>query len=88
MACGTPVVGVKEAGIRETICDGEGGYLVDRNPEAFASKLAPLLTNDELHSEQAQRGREYVMREWSWNASIRQIEQHLYDVVETAASRL
>ena len=33
MACGTPVVGVKEGGLRESIIDGHNGLLIDRDPK-------------------------------------------------------
>src|SRR3990167_3028834 len=33
MACGAPVIGVREAGIRESVIDGTTGILVDRNSD-------------------------------------------------------
>jgi len=77
MACSTPVIGVKEAGVRETICDGEGGYLVDRDPQAFAAAISKLLADDRLRNEQGQRGREYVLRNWAWEHSIDRLDQEL-----------
>lgn len=80
MACGTPVVGVKEGGVRETIVDGQGGYLTSRDPGEVASKLSLLLSNRTLFEQQSQRGRQYVLQNWSWEKSISQFESHLHQV--------
>ena len=46
MACGTPVVGIREAGVRETVRHAETGFLVDRDPEQFAAAVLALLDDD------------------------------------------
>lgn len=78
MACQVPVVGVKEAGVRETV--REGGYLVDRNIDAFAEKIALLLSSDELRMELGRRGREYVKREWTWGCFMERLEAALTNI--------
>jgi glycosyltransferase involved in cell wall biosynthesis len=37
MACGTPVVARRRGSMREIVCDGENGYLVDTTDEAVAA---------------------------------------------------
>ena len=39
MACGTPVVGVKNTSIGEFVINGKNGYLAENNAEDFASKI-------------------------------------------------
>lgn len=75
MACGVPVVGVREAGVRETV--REGGYLVDRDIDAFSEKLALLLSNDNLRQQLGVRGREYVIQEWSWSSFMQRLETRM-----------
>ena len=44
MACGTPVVAVREGGFRETIRHGLDGLLVDRDARALAAAMTEILT--------------------------------------------
>lgn len=81
MACGTPVVGVREAGVRETICDGNGGYLVDRDEDEFAEKLGLLLTDESLRMRQGRLGREYVLQNWTWAKSVGNVARRLSEAL-------
>lgn len=77
LACGTPVVGVSEGGVRETIRNGETGLLTDRHPEQFAAAVEKLLAVPELATELGQRGRRCVQDHWSWDDTVNQLETHL-----------
>ncbi len=44
LACGTPVVAVREGGFRETIRHGVDGLLVDRDPRSLAVAMTEILT--------------------------------------------
>lgn len=49
MACGTAVIGSNVGGIKFTVKDGETGFLVPpHNPEALASKITILISNEKL----------------------------------------
>jgi glycosyltransferase involved in cell wall biosynthesis len=65
MACGTPVVAVKEGGFRETVADGVVGRLVDRDTEEFGEAIAGLLTDDVLRAAMAANCRSYVEERWT-----------------------
>jgi glycosyltransferase involved in cell wall biosynthesis len=80
MACGTPVVGVREAGVCETILHGETGLLVERDPIKFAAAVSTLLEDRKLWVRYGRQGRSYVEREWSWESSTRELEAHLTSV--------
>lgn len=77
MACGTPVVGVAEGGVRETIRHGETGLLTDRDPEQFALAVQKLLSNPELALEYGNNGRQFILRNWTWSRSVSTLESHL-----------
>lgn len=44
-ACGTPVVATNVGGLKRIVRDGETGYLVPRQPAAFAAALSRLLAD-------------------------------------------
>jgi glycosyltransferase involved in cell wall biosynthesis len=77
MACGTPVVGVAEGGVRESVADGEGGRLVQRDRKRFAEAIAGLLQEPSTLAEYGRTAREYVMKRWTWEASVLCLEQYL-----------
>lgn len=77
MACGTPVVGVNEAGVRESVTDGVTGFLTERDPEIWASSLNKLLSNPALANELGQNGLHQVKISWTWDASLIQLEREL-----------
>jgi len=78
MACGTPVVGVREGGVAETVQHGETGLLVERRPEALAQALQRLLDNRPLARRLGEQGRQHVCEMWGWSRAVDLLEQHLY----------
>lgn len=74
MACGTPVVAIREAGFRETVLDRETGYLVDPEPEAIAEAIAALERDAGLVARLGRAGREHVMRNWGWDKGGRALD--------------
>ena len=87
MACGTPVVGVREGGIAETILDGETGFLVDRDPCAFGKAVEIICAEPDLASRLGTKGRNHVEAEWTWNHRIKLLEKHLVETAGTASAR-
>jgi len=83
MACGTPIVGVREGGLQETIIHERTGLLVERDCEQFARAVQHLLSNSTLASEYGRNGREHVLRNWTWDQAVTTLESHL-----TACARM
>ena len=77
MACGTPVVGVREGGVRETIEHEHTGLLVDRDPTQFAQAMKRLLQDANIRDRYGRQGRESVAQRWRWDASVAQLERML-----------
>ena len=86
MACGTPVVAVREGGVRESVADGRTGFLVDRDPALFAAAVQTLLEDRALAAQLGRQAREYVTEKWTWERAVQEIEAHLFDVLDRKAS--
>ena len=70
MACGTPVIGVREAGVREAVVDGVTGILVDRNIDDVGKAIARLIHSEELRDRLGLQAIEYIRREWVWTRTL------------------
>jgi glycosyltransferase involved in cell wall biosynthesis len=79
LACGTPVVALREAGYRETINHGASGYLVDKSPAAIADGVRRVFRGE--LGQRSQALRESVLARWTWSTSV---ERQL-DVLEATA---
>lgn len=77
LACGTPVVGVAEGGVRETVANRETGYLTNRNPSEFAAAIEEILANPHQAQQMGKAGRERVLEHWNWERSMNQLMSHL-----------
>lgn len=84
MACGTPVIGVREGGIRESVVDGQAGLLINRDPDEIAGAIRTLLEQPELRIRMGAEAAAYVRREWSWRGSVDRYES---EVLKVLASR-
>ena len=70
MACGTPVIGAREGGVRESVLDGVTGILVDRNIDDVGEAIERLIHSQELRDRLSQQAVEYVRREWVWGRTL------------------
>lgn len=77
MACGTPVVGVREAGVRETVIHGVTGVLTERDPHAFAAAVSEVLAEPAWAYQLGQNGLRHVQQAWTWEAALDQLEKNL-----------
>ena len=77
MACGTPVVAVKEGGVRESVVPNETGFLTDRDEEAFAAALGELLQNHRLREQMGAKGVEVVRGFWTLEQAGARLASHL-----------
>jgi glycosyltransferase involved in cell wall biosynthesis len=80
MACGTPVVGVREGGIPESVVDGHTGLLVERDARAFAQAIEKLLMDKRLTAQLGQQARQYIVEKWTWDKAVQSLETHLQNV--------
>ncbi len=75
MACGIPVVAGDVGGVADLLGDSERGLLVPHDDsDAFADALARLLQDATLAQQCAQRGREFVRRQYAVERLVRDID--------------
>jgi glycosyltransferase involved in cell wall biosynthesis len=79
MACGKPVVGVREGGVKETVVNDYTGLLIDRDPQQFGRAIQTLLENPSLVALYGKNGRTHVLENWSWEKSVADLEKHLLE---------
>ncbi len=77
MGCGTPVVAVKEGGVRETIINGETGLCSDRDEDLFAEAVTKLLSNDEKRHQMSQNAIKLVNDFWNIDDAAKRLLYHL-----------
>ncbi len=82
MACGTPVVGVKEAGLRESIVDQYNGLLTDRDPQKFSTAIEKLLSDDALWQSLHDNCRQSVFDRFTWEKSTKQLLQYSKELIK------
>lgn len=87
MACGTPVVGVREGGIRETVLHGITGLLVERDTSQFAAAIQQLLANPAQAEELGRQGRLNAADRWSWDTCVARVETFLETVAAETGRR-
>jgi glycosyltransferase involved in cell wall biosynthesis len=75
MACGTPVLAIKEGGFMETVRDGETGFLLDRDESLWARKIEACLADPAAMKEMGEAGRAEVLRRWTWGPFIERLEK-------------
>jgi phosphatidylinositol alpha-1,6-mannosyltransferase len=73
-ACGLPVVVGDSGGAPETVLDGDTGFVVPpEDVREIADRLVELLTDRELARTMGERGRDRVVRRWTWQRAGEQL---------------
>lgn len=84
MACGTPVLGVKEGGVRETVVEGVSGWLAERDEALYAARLQDLLARPEAVAALADSSVAHVRAQWTWEHSVEHLLRLFAEVVPNA----
>jgi Glycosyltransferase len=77
MSCGTPVVAVKEGGVRETVVHNETGLLIDRDEKLFAHAITALLMNPEKRCEMSKKAVKTIQNFWTIEHAGNRLLNHL-----------
>lgn len=80
-ACGTPTVASDSPGLRDSVVDGQTGFLVRHGEvEALANVLARLLTQPSLRAKLGEQAHEFAVR-FDWDRAAADTESHLRGVL-------
>jgi glycosyltransferase involved in cell wall biosynthesis len=80
-ACGTPVIAANSPGIRESVVDGETGFLVAQNDAgAMAAAMRGIVESPEIVEVLGAAGRRFA-ETFTWDRSARETLAHLEEVV-------
>lgn len=79
MACSTPVIGVQEGGVQESVIHERTGLLVTREAQLLGKAIQYLLADPDLVEIYGQNGREHVLKNWTWEKSVSILSSHLAD---------
>jgi glycosyltransferase involved in cell wall biosynthesis len=77
MSCGTPVVAVKEGGVRETVIHEKTGLHTERDESLFAEAILELLTNVEKRNQMSKNGIKSVNGYWTLNHAGDRLSWHI-----------
>lgn len=81
MACGTPVISSNSGGPRETVIEGETGFLFQPDSEVdLANKIQLLWNNDDLLNQMSHSARKRVEENFSWDVTV----DSLYNILSHA----
>jgi glycosyltransferase involved in cell wall biosynthesis len=83
-ACGTPVVGIAEGGIRESIDHGNNGLLVEGGDlVALGQAISRYVSDLDLAREDGLRGRNHVLDHWRVESAVDRLEMHLNEALQS-----
>lgn len=88
MSCGTPIVGVAEGGVRETVVHAKTGFLADRNASDYGRAIGTLLGDPVLADRMGHAGRQHVLSNWTWEQAAAALETHLMELLAQASPEM
>lgn len=82
MSCGTPVVGVKEGGVRESVKHDHTGMLTERDEESFSKEITNLLLDPNKTEKLAKNSIKVVNDFWTLKNSGKRLLNHLNRAID------
>jgi glycosyltransferase involved in cell wall biosynthesis len=80
-ACGTPVVGIAEGGVRESIREGVNGLLVEGDsPSRLAEAMLRILNDASFSAALRTRALDHVREHWDIRNAVDRFEAAVYEV--------
>lgn len=73
-ALGKPVIGGDAPAVREIICEGVDGYVVEQKPEAIAERIVYLLDHPAVAGSMGAQGKQKAMARYTWEHLARATE--------------
>jgi len=70
MACGVPVIAVREGGFLETVAEGRTGFLLERDETLWARKIEACLSDPDAMTRMGESGRSEILERWTWHGFL------------------
>ena len=83
MSCGTPVVAVKEGGVRESVKHEYNGVLTERDQYSFAHKITELLQDKQKTEKLVDNSIKQVKEFWTLKHSGKRLLNHLNRAIDS-----
>ncbi len=80
LACGTPVIAIREGGFRETVRNLVNGLLTSRNEKSFSLALEKILKDKNLRETLGANGPDSVESYFTWEKTVTKIEKVFHEV--------
>jgi glycosyltransferase involved in cell wall biosynthesis len=81
LACGVPVVAVKEGGFKETVIHEKTGLLIERNSTKIAEAVQTLLLDKKKLAAMGEAGVKVTTSDFSWDQTVKQFENIFYESI-------
>ena len=82
MACGTPVVAVREGGVRESVVHNESGLLTDRDEQKFADAITQLLQDKDKYQYMSGKAIDIVSNFWTCEQAVQRLISHMHQSIK------
>ncbi len=73
MNCGLPVILYDVLGMRDTIVNGKGGYLIETNSNSLASAIKKLILNEDLRNQMGMEAKQSIMKNFNTEKSLKKL---------------
>jgi glycosyltransferase involved in cell wall biosynthesis len=83
MSCGTPVVAVRDGGVKESVINNKTGILTDRDEITFSKEIIGLILDNEKREQMAEESINTVDKSWTLKNSGERILNHLIHAIDT-----
>jgi glycosyltransferase involved in cell wall biosynthesis len=80
-ACATPVIGIAEGGVRETVADGVNGILINSLETDLTAAIKRILDDPDWAEQLGREGRRQVEKHWTQEAANDRLEAALQAAV-------
>lgn len=77
MCCGTPIVAIREGGVRESLIHNKTGILIERDEKLFANAILDLISDDEMAFKFTKNSKKMVKNYWTLNHSGERLLNHM-----------
>jgi len=85
-ACQTPVIGLRQGGVKEIVNDGETGFLCSPNALEISEKIKYFMDNPAERDRMGKSAFENVLHKWTLHAATRRIEEALFTSIQRPSS--